>query len=60
MERADLLKDNGKIFVEQGKAIDEVAADDARVVVVGNPCNTNCMIAAAQAHAPRARSASPP
>ena len=49
MERADLLKDNGKIFVEQGKAIDEVAADDARVVVVGNPCNTNCMIAAAQA-----------
>ena len=49
MERADLLKDNGKIFVEQGKAIDEVASDDARVVVVGNPCNTNCMIAAAQA-----------
>lgn len=49
MERADLLKDNGKIFVGQGKAIDEVAADDARIVVVGNPCNTNCMIAAAQA-----------
>ncbi|MEQ8834914.1 MAG: malate dehydrogenase [Miltoncostaeaceae bacterium] len=49
MERADLLKDNGKIFIEQGKAIDEVAADDCRVVVVGNPCNTNCMIAAAQA-----------
>ena len=49
MERADLLKDNGKIFVEQGKAIDEVAADGARVVVVGNPCNTNCMIAASQA-----------
>ena len=49
MERADLLKDNGKIFVEQGKAIDEVASDEARVVVVGNPCNTNCMIAAAQA-----------
>jgi malate dehydrogenase len=49
MERADLLKDNGAIFVEQGKAIDEVAADDCRVVVVGNPCNTNCMIAAAQA-----------
>ena len=49
MERADLLKDNGAIFVEQGKAIDEVAADDARVVVVGNPCNTNCMIAASQA-----------
>lgn len=49
MERADLLKDNGKIFVGQGRAIDEVAADDAQIVVVGNPCNTNCMIAAAQA-----------
>ena len=49
MERADLLKDNGAIFVEQGAAIDEVASDGARVVVVGNPCNTNCMIAAAQA-----------
>ncbi len=49
MERADLLKDNGKIFVGQGKAIDEVAADDCRVVVVGNPCNTNVMIAASQA-----------
>jgi malate dehydrogenase len=49
MERADLLKDNGKIFVGQGKAIDEVAADDCRVAVVGNPCNTNVMIAASQA-----------
>ena len=49
MERADLLKDNGKIFVAQGKAIDEVAADYARIAVVGNPCNTNCMIAASQA-----------
>jgi malate dehydrogenase len=49
MERADLLKDNGKIFVGQGQAIDEVAADDCRVAVVGNPCNTNVMIAAAQA-----------
>ncbi len=49
MERADLLKDNGKIFVGQGRAIDEVAADDCRVAVVGNPCNTNCMIAASQA-----------
>src|SRR6516162_9632501 len=49
MERADLLKDNGKIFIEQGKAIDAVAADDARIAVVGNPCNTNCMIAASQA-----------
>lgn len=49
MERADLLKDNGKIFIAQGKAIDKVAADDCRVAVVGNPCNTNVMIAASQA-----------
>jgi len=49
MERADLLKDNGKIFVEQGQIIDRVAADDARVAVVGNPANTNCMIAASVA-----------
>ncbi len=49
MERAELLKDNGRIFIGQGKAIDAVAADDCRVAVVGNPCNTNCMIAAAQA-----------
>ncbi len=49
MERADLLRDNGKIFVEQGRAIDDVAAADCRVAVVGNPCNTNCMIAASQA-----------
>jgi malate dehydrogenase len=49
MERADLLKDNGKIFIAQGRSIDAVAADDARVAVVGNPCNTNVMIAASQA-----------
>lgn len=49
MERADLLKDNGKIFAAQGGIIDEVAADDARVAVVGNPANTNCMIAASKA-----------
>src|SRR5690349_611690 len=49
MERADLLKDNGKIFIEQGKVIDAVAADNARVAVVGNPANTNAMIAASQA-----------
>ena len=49
MERADLLKDNGKIFIAQGQSIDKVAADDARVAVVGNPCNTNTMIAASQA-----------
>ena len=49
MERADLLKDNGKIFIEQGRIIDAVAAADARIAVVGNPANTNCMIAASQA-----------
>jgi malate dehydrogenase len=49
MERADLLKDNGKIFIAQGQIIDAVAADNARVAVVGNPANTNCMIAASQA-----------
>lgn len=49
MERADLLKDNGRIFIGQGRVIDEVSADDARVAVVGNPANTNCMIAASQA-----------
>ena len=48
MERSDLLKDNGRIFVGQGKSISENAADDCRIVVVGNPCNTNCMIAASQ------------
>ena len=50
MERSDLLKDNGKIFVGQGKSISENAADDCRIVVVGNPCNTNCMIAASQSN----------
>src|ERR1041384_7774027 len=49
MERADLLKDNGRIFISQGQIIDQVAADNARVAVVGNPANTNCMIAASQA-----------
>jgi malate dehydrogenase len=49
MERAELLRDNGRIFVEHGTAIDEVAADGCRVAVVGNPCNTNCMIAASRA-----------
>lgn len=45
MERSDLLGINGKIFVEQGKAIQKNAASDVRVLVVGNPCNTNCLIA---------------
>lgn len=45
MERADLLSINGKIFVGQGQAIARNAAPDVRVLVVGNPCNTNCLIA---------------
>lgn len=45
MERKDLLSDNGKIFIGQGKALDEVADKDALILVVGNPCNTNCLIA---------------
>ncbi len=45
MERKDLLGINGKIFTGQGRAIQENAADDVRVLVVGNPCNTNCLIA---------------
>ena len=45
MERGDLLGINGKIFTGQGKAIQANAASDARVLVVGNPCNTNCLIA---------------
>jgi malate dehydrogenase len=45
MERAELLGINGKIFVGQGKAINDNAAKDVRVLVVGNPCNTNCLIA---------------
>lgn len=49
MERADLLKDNGGIFRPQGEAIAAHASDDVRVVVVGNPANTNALIAAANA-----------
>ena len=45
MERADLLNINGKIFTGQGQAIAATAADDVRVLVVGNPCNTNALIA---------------
>lgn len=45
MERKDLLGINGKIFVEQGRALAECAGSDLRVLVVGNPCNTNCLIA---------------
>jgi malate dehydrogenase len=49
MERGDLIRKNGPIFVEEGKAIAERAAKGVRVVVVGNPCNTNCLIARANA-----------
>jgi malate dehydrogenase len=45
MERADLLRVNGAIFTAQGRAINDHAADDVKVFVVGNPCNTNCLIA---------------
>ena len=45
MERKELLGINGKIFVGQGQAIQRNAAPDARILVVGNPCNTNCLIA---------------
>ena len=49
MERSDLLNVNGGIFKPQGRAIAENAADDVRVLVVGNPCNTNCLIARSNA-----------
>jgi malate dehydrogenase len=45
MERKDLLGINGKIFIGQGQAIQNNAAADVRVLVIGNPCNTNCLIA---------------
>jgi malate dehydrogenase len=45
MERSELLKINGGIFTTQGRAINDHAAKDVRVFVVGNPCNTNCLIA---------------
>jgi len=45
MERSDLLQINGGIFTKQGQAINDHASDDVRVFVVGNPCNTNCLIA---------------
>ena len=51
MERKDLLTINGGIFTGQGRAIAANAADDLRVLVVGNPCNTNCLIAASAAPA---------
>jgi malate dehydrogenase len=50
MERSDLLEANGGIFKPQGEALNAVAADDVKVLVVGNPANTNCLIA--KSHAP--------
>ena len=50
MERSDLLKDNGKIFIDTGKAINDHASRDVKTIVVGNPANTNCLIC--MTHAP--------
>src|ERR671915_2380210 len=50
MERKDLLEANGKIFAPQGQALSEVASRDVKVLVVGNPANTNCLIAMKNAH----------
>ena len=50
MERADLLEANGQIFKPQGEALNAAAADDVKILVVGNPANTNCLIA--QSNAP--------
>src|SRR4051812_1338125 len=56
MERKDLLGINGKIFIGQGQAIQKNAASDVRILVVGNPCNTNCFIAMSNARSvPRER-----
>ena len=49
MERAELLSENGKIFTAQGRALNEKAASDVKVLVVGNPANTNCLIAMSNA-----------
>lgn len=49
MERGDLIRKNGPIFVEEGRAIAEYASPTVHVAVVGNPCNTNCLIARANA-----------
>lgn len=54
MERADLIRVNGPIFVGQGKALNR-GASDLRVVVVGNPCNTNCLIAMNNSDLPKER-----
>ena len=56
MERADLIRINGPIFTSTGKAVQAAAAKNVRVLVVGNPCNTNCLIAMSNApNVPRDR-----
>jgi len=59
MERKDLLGVNGKIFVEQGRALQKNAASDVRILVVGNPCNTNCLITMHNAPRSRANTSTP-
>lgn len=49
MERGDLLQENAKIFIPQGRALNEHAHRDVRTLIVGNPANTNCLIAATHA-----------
>ena len=49
MERSDLIAANGPIFVDQGRALNDNAASDIRVLVVANPCNSNCLVAKANA-----------
>ena len=44
MERSDLLKQNGKIFIDTGKAMNDFANRDCKTLMVGNPANTNCLI----------------
>lgn len=51
MERQDLLKDNGKIFVDTGKALNDLANRNCKIIVVGNPANTNALIC--MNHAPK-------
>jgi len=51
MSRADLIRANGPIFTSQGRAINDAAGPDVRILTVANPCNTNCLIA--RSHAPR-------
>lgn len=49
MERSDLLAINASVFIDQGRALNQFAAKDVKTLVVGNPCNTNCLIASATA-----------